>query len=209
MAILEIPVMKAKGKFVSIDTDEIAESVYEYALKLGLKALLNRGMTTTKRENFASQDAFEAEAMKIAEKQKADMVAGKTRIIGATKSKAGGAEATEALRLAKIHAKAQLKAAGFKISHISAADLTTAARALIDSDRDVWMAAARDSLAKAASVSTKSVDLGALVKADPKKVAASEAKKAADKAKREAAKAGKTPPPTKGKGKGKGASLNA
>jgi len=167
-----IPIAKAKGKFVTISTDEgsLPDEVYTYAMYLGLKALMNRGMTTIKRETFASAAAYETAIMEAAEKQKTMALEGKTRIVGMGKSasaKKSDPIHTEAVRLAKKYAREQVKAqneliedraARTKLSTISAAEWTRTAEAYISNDQDTWYAAARDSLAKAAVNPTKGID---------------------------------------------------
>lgn len=207
MAVFSIPVVKAKGKFVEINTDAdgFPDAIYEYALLIGLKAIVNRGTSTLKRENFPSADAFEIEALAIAERQVADIYEGKTRLVGA-KSKAAksavGAEMTEALRLAKIECKAQVKAMGkVAISKVKAAEWTKAATAMVNADPDLWLSAARASLSATAVRPVKGTDFLSTIQEDKTLSAKAAEKKATAKAEREAkaaAKAkGKTPPKAK------------
>lgn len=201
MSIFQIPIKKVKGATVEINTDDLPLAIYEYALQIGLKELAARGASKLKKEDYATESAYNAEAKRVAEEQVQNMYAGKTRIVGAKATGAKkGAEHTEAMRLARLEVKAQLKAAGKKISAFSAADISKAATALINADQDTWYAAARESLAKLPQP-TKGIDLAAILHEDPKKVAAAEAKAAKAKATREAKK-GATAPVVAAKGKG-------
>ena len=192
MSVMQIPVVKAKGQFVEIDTDKLPEAVYAYALQIGLKSLMNRG-TTGKDAKDLDADGYLA----LAEKQRDAAYAGKTRIIGAKATKKRDTvEMAEAVRIAKQTVKDMIKANGEKISHYSAAEITKAAKAIVEADADTYLAAARENLAKAASVVGKGgkADIMALMAKDAKKVAAAEAKKESTKKEKAATSAGKVPP---------------
>lgn len=196
MTVYQIPLAKAKGHTIAVDTKtDIPDHIYEYALQLGLKAILNRGTSKLKQEDYANADAYAKAAVEIAEKQLEAMKAGKTRIVGAKAGKAASKspEHTMALEFAKKDAISQLRAAGIKVSLVSSADKTAAGKMLFDADPERYLAAAREALAKMATP-VKGVDLAGLIHEDPelKKKAA---KKSADAKKAtEDKKAGKAPP---------------
>lgn len=212
MSVFQIPIAKAKGRFIEIDTapGSIPDEVYKYAVFLGLKALMNRGMSTIKRETFANTAQYEAAIMEAAEKQLVAAKEGKTRIVGMGKS-ASARKAdpvhTEAIRLAKKHARDVVKAQNemiedkadrIKISTITAKEWTRTAEAYVSSDPDFWYKHARDSLSKAAVTPVKGIDF--MPQPDSKLVqkaaAAKSAKTTAAKTKQEGkeATASKKPP---------------
>lgn len=199
MTVYQIPCKKAKGKSVEVDTEKLPDAIYAYAIQIGLKELASRGMSKLKKEDFQSEGAFNNEVERIATEQVQAMYEGKTRIVGAKSAGAKkGAEHTEAMRLARIEVKSQLKAANMRVSAVSAKDISAAASALIDADQDYWYSVARESLSKAPKP-TKGIDLAAIIQEDPKKVKALEEKK--EKAAREKAqKAEKTTPAVAAKG---------
>jgi hypothetical protein len=189
MGLYQIPVKKAKGRFVEVDTDsgKMPDHIYEYALQIGLRELVARGASDLKKQDYETESEYAAAAVEIAQKQVELMYAGKTRIVGAkTATKKQGVEYTEAIRLAKIQAREQYKnlAATDKtmprVSHIPAKQWTEAAKAMVEADRDMWLATARESLARAA-VPMTGFDISSMVHADPKLVKKAEEKKAAAK----------------------------
>lgn len=137
MAILEIPIVKAKTT-MKIDTRDPAEGgdlpadVYAEALFLGLKAIANRGMTKVTKSEYPDEAELRAEAMKVAEQNLANIRANKVRKTGAKAGKTGGAVMTEARRIAKAMVKELLKRQHVKISSLKAADITKAANSLIE-----------------------------------------------------------------------------
>jgi hypothetical protein len=192
MTILQIPVPKAKAS-ITINTDDLHDDMFTYALFLGLKSILGRGMTDVKRENFATSDAYEAEALRIANTKKDELLANETRMVGLKAGKTSGKNTplmAEMMRLAKIHAKSQAKATGLKLSSYSAAEWTRAAKVYIDADPDFWKATATDSLARTSVTPTVGVDF--VPQADPDLVAKNEAAKARKRAETAAKAAGKT-----------------
>jgi hypothetical protein len=202
MTILSIPIVKAKGQFVSVDTEAVPEAVYQYCLELGLKSLINRGVSNHKQENFPTLAEFETESVAIAMRQYDAMVAGKTRIVGSKKTKeAGAAWMVEALRIAKISAKEQVKATGkIAVSKVKAAEWTKLAKAMIDADPEHWERVAMDSLSRSATAPVKGLDLLSMVQEDPELVRKAEKKKADSKKATAAKAAGKTTkPPAKAK----------
>lgn len=184
MAILSIPVTKGKAT-VDIDTDGIPQDVYEYALAEGLKVLVNRGMSkiTTKGLEGAELDKAKAAAMAKAQENVEAIKAGKVRKTGgAKKTGVSGAVNTEAMRLARNLIKDEMKRVGIKLAHVSASEITAAAKEYLATDPSLI------ETAKANLEARQKVDVGAkinlksLLKEDPELVAKAEARKAKAKA---------------------------
>jgi hypothetical protein len=200
MASYTIPV-KGGGK-VEVDSKELPDNVYNMALSIGLKDLVNRGMTkvgplkvdAAKGHGEAEVAASAAKALEIAQKNLANLKEGKLpRMAGvkASDSKIPGVVMTEARRLAKNLIKDEIKKAGGKISHYEPKDITAAANALLagEDGKDLLTQAQANVDARAAAVEAKpavaSIDelqakLGISVSAD--KVAKANEKKAKAKA---------------------------
>lgn len=191
--------VKGTKKTVEVDTARIPDDLANYIFQKGLEAILGRGRSKLgSPADHASVEAFTTEAVAIATKQVEDLYADKTKRVGGAK-KAKGADAavqTEMLRIAKLYAKDQVRAAGnIKVSKVSAAEWTRAAKAYIEQDPDYFRKVAEANLAAAKDVRPAAeVDLS-FIKEDPKKVEA--ANKAKTKKKAEAKVA--APPAKKGK----------
>jgi len=190
MAKILIPVTKA-GKNMEVETDQVNQDLFEYCFKLGLKSLLNRGMTKVTKELISDEAERQGEAFIIASKNLEAIYANKIRMTGGVKAKAASGEVnTEAMRLARIIVKDELKAGGHKISHYAASEITTAAKELLQNDPSI-VEEATANIAKRKEAKPKvAIDVSKIA-VSAKKVAEAEAKKIADKAKREAVKAGK------------------
>lgn len=186
---LIVPVVKAK-QTLTFDTDKIPENVYAEALRLGLKELVNRGMTKLTKAAFKDvQEDLAAAVMEVAQKNFDNILAGKIRIAGAKSDKASGKVMVEARRLAKAAVKEELKRQNIKVSYVSAKDLTEAANALIASDPS-FIEKAKVNVAE--TEATKNEALSSIVKSvkvDEKLVKADAEKKAAAKAALSAAQA--------------------
>lgn len=190
MAKIQIPVAKA-GKAIEVDTDKVSDAIFQYCFALGMKSLLARGMTKVTKELISDTAEREGEALRIAQVNLEAIYAGKVRMTGGVKAKAASGEVnTEAMRLARIIVKDEIKAAGGKISHYAASEITAAAKELIANDPSI-LEEATANIAKRKEAKPKAKIDVSKIAVSAKKVADAEAKKAADKAKREAAKAGK------------------
>ena len=134
MAVLEIPVT---NKTISVDTDVIPESMFAMALAEGLKVMLNKGMSKIAVKDLEGEelDKARAAAMQVAAQNLEKVMAGeikKPRAAGA--SKVPGIVMTEARRLAKEVVKNEIRAAGFKVSHVEASKITAMANDMIATD---------------------------------------------------------------------------
>jgi len=182
MGIMQIAVTKGKG-YVEIDTDPLPQHVYEEALRLGLKEMVNRGMSKITVAKLEGEDLAKAQAAAMAKASEnvEDIKAGKIKIAGqkTTSGKVSGAVNTEAMRLARNIVKDTLKANGYKISHYKASEISAAAKELIAGDPGI-LAQAEKNLADRATAPV-AIDLKSLVagmKEDPDLVAKAEKKKA-------------------------------
>ena len=181
MAIMQIPITKGKG-FIEVNTDspedggDLPASVYAEALLQGLKVLLNRGASKITKETYPNEDELKAAAMTKAEEQKALVRAGEIKFTGQSKAKkASGAVMTEARRLAKNLVKDEMKRQGIKVSHVDAKDITKAANGLLEMKPEL-IAQAEANVAEREKTPV-AIDLSAIIKVNPTKVAKAEAKK--------------------------------
>jgi len=198
MAELSVPITKGKGS-VTIDTETLPDEVYKEAMLLGLKELCNRGMSKLTKASTKDEAELQSLAMAQAEKNVEAIAQGKIRFLG-KKAKTGESAAvmTEARRLAKNLVKDGIKAAGMKISHVEAKDITAAANELLASDSSI-VEQAKANLEERAKVPAKVDLIKSLIKESPKLVA--KAKEANEKKKSTLSKtqAGKVAPRAKPK----------
>ena len=181
--IINVPITKAKSS-IAVDVDTIDIAVYESALSEGLKVLVNGGMTKITKENIPDEEARKVEAQRIAEERVQAMIDGsfKTSKRAAAAGKGPSAQVlTEARRLARILVKEALKAKGLKVTHYTSSEITQAANEIIAADPSIIDTATKN--LEARSMPAKpTIDPTDHMKADPKLVAAEEAKKAERKA---------------------------
>jgi hypothetical protein len=198
MAILQIPITKAKG-FIEVDTTtDLPDDVYAEALLQGLKVLLNRGASKITKETYPDEAELKAEAMTKAEEQLDMVKKGTIKFTGSSKkSKESGAVMTEARRLAKNIIKDEMKRNKIKISHVEPKEITAAANALLAEDPSIIETAKANLEARQAT--PVKIDIKSLIKESPKLVKAAEEKKAKAKAERPLSKtqAAKVAPRTK------------
>lgn len=196
--VITIALKNAAGT-VDIDASQLPDDVYREALMQGLKVLAERAMSKITKEAYPNETERKAAIKAKAEENIQDMYDGKTRITGQAKAKkASGAVMTEAMRLARNLIKDAMKANKIKISHVKASEITSAAKALLESDPSI-LATAEENL-KAREATPAKIDIKALIKTDPALVAKDEAKRAEAKAKKplSAKQAGKVAPRAKG-----------
>jgi len=210
MTVMSVPINKA-GKSFEVDLSSLPEEVYAQAMLEGLKVLLAAGITSSKfptkgLEGEELAKAQEAISAKV-EENVANLYSGnlKKSRAASTSGKVPGVVMTEARRLAKAVVKDEIRAAGGKVSHYEASEITKAANALIEADPSfIEMAKANieartaklpkaEGADKAAAAQAFLNSLGG-VKASEKKIKAAEEEKLARKATLSAAKAGKVAP---------------
>lgn len=178
MAELQIPITKAKGHFVTIDTDTIPADVYAEAMLQGLKVLANRGTSKITKAAYPKAEELLEAAVAKANEQVELIMTSKIKFTGQKKaSGVSGAVRTEAMRLARNLVKDEMKRQGIKISHVEASEITKAAKELLDAMPELVETAkanidARNAVPVATAINVKSI------KTSAKKVAAAEAKKA-------------------------------
>ena len=194
----EIPVVKGKD-VVIIEASACPDDVYNEALYLGFKALINRGQSEVTASNFPDEQERAEEAVAIATKTISDMYAGKIRrSSGAKASGAGKGELQqEARRLAKIYVKAELKEAGLRVSLIKPAEITKLANEMIANDPSIMEEAKANIAKRKEKGKAKKIDIAALkakVKEDPELV-----EKANKRTKSRKKDEGDMPPPTRGR----------
>jgi len=142
--LIAVPIAKAGNKAIEVDPSQLSDEMYHLALVEGLKVILNKGISSTKYptkglegEELASQQiAVYAKA----EENLQDLYAGKVRkgrasaATSADGKKIPGVVMTEARRLAKEVVKDEIRAAGMKVSHVEASEITKLANAMIAAD---------------------------------------------------------------------------
>jgi hypothetical protein len=171
-----IPVTKAK-QTLEVHSKDLPDHVYQYALELGLKTLLNRGQTTITKASIPDEDQRQAASLAKAEETLEAMYAGKIRIVGGSKAdKVPREVTTEAMRVARNVVKDELKKNNIKISHVEASEITKAAKALLAADPS-YIENAKDEIERRARTKV-AIDVKALVPVSQKRVAAEKAKKA-------------------------------
>jgi hypothetical protein len=191
---VEIAVTKAKAAitFTKEEIDALPDEVFSEIVKLGLKEMVNRGMSKIGAAKGLEGEAlqkYEASAMEIAKANVEKIKSGE--ILKGRKSgslKVSGAVKTEAMRLARNLVKDELKKAGLKISHYPASEITNAAKALLEVTPEI-IAQAEANLASRAQAPAK-IDVTKLVKESPDLVAKAEKAKAERKTQLSAKQAG-------------------
>lgn len=180
MAMLQIPITKAKGKFVEIDTDQIPQDVFTEAVLQGLKVLANRGTSKITKAAYPDADELSAAAVEKANEQVELIMTSKIKFTGQKKSAGiSGAVRTEAMRLAKALVKDELKRAGYKISHIEASEITKVAKEYLEASPELFEQAKANIEARAAVKVGAKLDIKSLVKESPKLVEKANARKKA------------------------------
>ena len=133
---IRVPVVKASTKdnpsFVEVCIDDLPADVYKEVMIQGLKTLLNRGMS---KITGTKTDASRKAVMEIAATNLENLYAGKIRMSAGVRSKISGAVKTEAMRIARLIIKDALKAAGEKVSHYAAKEITALATELVNGEQ--------------------------------------------------------------------------
>lgn len=185
MAILSIPITKAGNRPISVDIDAIPEAIYAEALAEGLKVILNKRMSKvgsiTKLDGEEKEKAM-ALAFSIAQENLAAAMEGKSSKRGSSSStKLPAAVRTEAMRLARMVVKDEIRNAGMSPSKVENSVITNAAKQLIEQDPSLIETAKANLEAKVRpATSINLADLG--VVESPKLVKKAEEAKLARKA---------------------------
>ena len=179
MAMLQIPITKAKGQFVSIDTDAIPQDVFTEAVLQGLKVLANRGTSKVTKAAYPNAEELTAAAIAKANEQVELIMSSKIKFTGQKKAAGvSGAVRTEAMRLARNLVKDEMKRAGIKISHVEASEITGAAKELLEAMPDLIETAKANLEARSKVAVGEKINVKALIKESPTLVAKAEARKA-------------------------------
>lgn len=178
---IKVPVTKGKG-FIEIDVDALPEAVFAEVVLQGLKTLVNRGASKVTKATYPDEAELKAKAMEVAAEQVELLKTGKIKFTGAKSSnKVSGAVRAEAMRLARNTVKAAMKEAGLKVSHYDAKDITAMAKELLEGEEgaEIIKTATANIEAREAVPASAKLDFTKIA-ANPKKVAAAEAKKSKD-----------------------------
>ena len=194
MTKLNIPITKA-GATLEVDPELLPDAMYRMVLEEGLKVMLNKRMSKIATKDLEGEelDKARAAALAIAEENLDKVLKGevkKGRVAGA--SKVPGVVMTEARRLAKEVVKNEIRAAGMKVSHVEASEITKAANELIAADPSFIETATAN--IEARSVKAVSINIANLVHESPKLKAAADKRKAEKKTTLSAKQAGKVAP---------------
>lgn len=202
MGTLNVNITKAK-RTIPVDTDMIPEALVDIIWQLGLETLLNAKQTKIKVAKLEGDDLAKARsaAFAQAEKNLEDVYAGKVTKRQPKSAEASGVDRkvmTEAMRLARIAVRDEIKEQGLRIKAFTAAQITDFAKQYIEADPSILETAK-------ANLETRTVTKKpklALVE-DPKLVAKLEAEKSDRKKEVSAKQAGKTVPHKSGAKPGK------
>lgn len=207
MATVRVPIVKAKG-VIEVDTDSIPIDLYSYALMLGLKSILGgRGMGKLSTTGLSGEklEAEKRKIMEVAQKNLQDLYDGKTRKTGGVAGEKVSEDrdvATEALRLAKIYVKAEMKRQGIKLKDVKAAEITKTAKEALAASPEILEEAKEN--VKAMRAKKSGIDLSKVVgkqMVDPELAKKNEEEREAIKAEKAAEREAKglTPVPPKGR----------
>lgn len=184
MAIVQVPVSKGKAT-IEVNTDQLPDEFFQAAVLLGLKEMVNRGMSKITGSSIPDEAERKEAAMAKAAENVQAIYDGDTKKIrlpsGAKAKKASGKIMTEARRIARNAVKDMIKQAGGKVSHYEAKEITAGANALLESeDGEAIMAEAKANV-EAREAKQIKLDLVKTMHVSPKLVAADEARKASKK----------------------------
>lgn len=190
------------GANVSVDWDALPDNVKLHVIEQGLGKLLNAATTKITAALVPDEAERKAQALSLANKRLDGLNAGKVTSRASSKDgKVSGVVMTEARRLAKNIIKAQIKAAGEKISHYEAKAITEAANAYLSEHPELIESANASIEASKALAATAGVNVQAIPVSQEKvkKSAEKLAKARAETAAKNAGKPGSQKSATKGK----------
>lgn len=135
-----INVAISKGKeILSFNPDDLSDAAYRHLLELGAKAYLNSRMSKITIAALKDEATVKSEAMLRANENLEKLVDPdfKSPTKGAKASKVTGAVKTEAMRLARNIIKDEIKRSGGKIAHYPTAEITAAAKELLEQNDSI------------------------------------------------------------------------
>lgn len=184
MAILQIPIVKAKGQFVPINTDspedggDLSPEVFTEALGLGLKVLINRGTSKITKAAYPKAEELAAAAISKAGEQLELIRTNKIKFTGQKKAAGiSGEVKTRAMQLAKAIVKDEMKRVGKKIAHTKASEITATAKEVLEIMPELYEQAKAEVEARKAIKISDKINISG-IKADAGLVAKAEARKA-------------------------------
>lgn len=195
----EITVALKNGATVVVDINLLPNDVFAAVLEAGLKAKIEgSGMSKLGPKYYDGKDdpKLKADTQAKADENVQKLYKGEIGTKKKAALKVSGKVKTAAMGLARDAVKAAIKAAGGKISHYKASEISAVAKDMIEADPS--FIAQAEELLKAREAAPVKVDIMAMIKADPELVAKAEKEKAEKAAILSAAKAGQTKKRAKG-----------
>jgi hypothetical protein len=172
---------KSQNSEATQDQVNQREELLAYCMQVGVQPLCSRGMAAigTRGLEGAELEGQQAKALEVAKANLQKIYDGKIRIVGKKKTPGGDRAITAAARrIARDIVKENIKAAGLKLAHYTAKQITEAADDCIASAEDNWIIeqAKEEIAARSKPTRTVKFDPTTLV-ADPKLVEKAEARK--------------------------------
>ena len=182
--IFEVPVVKAKGKFVTVDASRLNAQTYKNVFLAGLKACVNTGTTKiTKayytKDGVLDEDKMRADAYALAAKKAGELVSGTFKFTRVkADDKVDYKVKVKARQLAKDHVRRLIKDGGENVTHYAPTAITAAANQLLESaEGEIFIIDAKRILEEEKNRKT-GITLAALnIKPDPEVVKKAQAKK--------------------------------
>lgn len=167
-------ITKAGNAVVEFDYSKVNDQKYEMIIEAGVTTLLNTRMTKVTKALIPNEDDRKAAALAIAEENRDNLYEGTfTRTTKSTvTASASREEMTEALRLARLAVKDEIRRQGGKLSHYNVTDITTEAKKIVKGNPS-FMAQAKTNLSTLVRAPSPIV-----LHEDPKKVKAEAERKA-------------------------------
>lgn len=182
--VVHAKITKAGNALFSFDYGKVGDEQYRLIVTAGVTALLNTRMTKITKKDVPDEADRHRQAWQIAEENAAALYGGTFKAGRATKtavtSGASREEMTEAMRLARIAVKDEIRRQGGKLSHYSAADITLAAKGIVEGNPKI-LEQAKINLANVVRA-----PVPVTLHEDPKKVKAAEDRAAKAKAEKQA-----------------------
>lgn len=178
---IEIPIAKA-GRSFTLDVSKLPKEVYQELVIKGAQSVMGRGMGEIKVKDLEGEELERAReaAAEVAERNLQAMYENKITLRAVKRVKVKGKAKTRAMQKARAIAKAQAKAEGLRLGDYSAKEWTIVAEQILE-DNPEMVAEAQAELEKEEKEAKEKgrikFSLKTTLKADPKRVAANEAKK--------------------------------
>lgn len=196
-----VEIAKAAAVY-NIDSSKLSDELYREAVRLGLKAMMERGLAKHTKNNTSSAEDLAAKTKALSDANYSALLDGSYALTakkGAKKSTMSTEVRTEAMRIAKNIVKDKIKASKQKISHFKPSDITAAAKQVLEAMPQIVDQAKANIAARGTVDGVATLDISKLIHADEKQVAKVEKERAERKADRQlsAKQAGKVKPRSK------------